>query len=97
MSNLPFHGLKYTKYLILNVMMFVERQEVLEFMFAVNKKTRTFITQNIIIIQNGFINEGLIPYIFEKKSKNFFNQFYYFEKLYFETIARNVGNRKLTI
>ena len=42
--------------------MYVERSQVLEFMFGVNKETRSFLFQHFISIKNGFINEGLIEY-----------------------------------
>ena len=61
----PFRKLYHDKFLILDVMMFVEHQDVLKFMFAVNKQTRAYLTQNFSTIQNGFINEGLITYDFD--------------------------------
>jgi hypothetical protein len=42
--------------------MYVEHEDVLKFIFAVNKQTRAYLTQNFSTIQNGFINEGLITY-----------------------------------
>lgn len=59
-----FRKLRFRKYLILEVMMNVERQEVLNFMFTANKASRAFLKQNFIAIRNGFINEGLITYHF---------------------------------
>ena len=61
---LPFHRLKYDTYLILDVMMYVQHQEILKFMFAVNKDTRGFLQHNFTTILNGLNNRGLIPYYF---------------------------------
>ena len=62
LSNFPFRKLTCEKYLTLDVMMYIEYPEVLNFMFCVNKDTRIFIQNNFISINNGFINEGLITY-----------------------------------
>ena len=40
---LPFPKLRYDKYLTLDVLMFVDHPKAYEFMFAVNKATRTFL------------------------------------------------------
>ena len=64
-SDFPFSKLRYEKYLILDVMMYVEHQQVLQFMFACNKQARTFLQNNYITVRNGFVNDGLIPYCFE--------------------------------
>ena len=77
-SDFLFRKLKHDKYLTLEVMTFVEHPDVYKFMFTVNKKSRSYLKENFITIQNGFINEGLITY--QLKS-----DFYYFdllEKLY---------------
>jgi hypothetical protein len=71
-NDFAFHGLKYKKYLTLHVMMYVEREEVLKFMFTVNKSTRAFLEHNFITIRNGFINEGLIPFNFMIGSESYF-------------------------
>jgi hypothetical protein len=39
----PFPKLRYDKYITLDVLMFVDHPEAYEFMFAVNKATRTFL------------------------------------------------------
>jgi hypothetical protein len=62
----PFQKLRFAKYLTINVMMYVEHPEVYKFMFAINNFTRSFILKNLITIQNGFVNEGLITYHFEE-------------------------------
>ena len=58
----PFHKLKDYKYLTLEVMTYVEHSKSCLFMFTFNKETRNFLQHNIIDIQNGFINEGLIEH-----------------------------------
>ena len=62
MSDFPFHYLREDIYLTLEVMMYVERPELLKYMFAVNKASRSYIENNFITIRNGFVNEGLITY-----------------------------------
>ena len=62
LSNFPFRKLSCEKYLTLDVMMYIEHPEVLNFMFCVNIETRTFLQNDFITINNGFINEGLITY-----------------------------------
>ena len=64
-NTFPLPKLRYDKYLTLGVMMHVEYQQVYEFMFAVNKEGRSFIKTMFIIIRNGFINDGLIPFKLE--------------------------------
>ena len=61
-SMMPFRKLRYDKYLTLDVMLNVEYQQALKFMFALTKDSRIFLSQNLITIKNGFINEGLITY-----------------------------------
>ena len=56
----PFGKFKHNIYHTLDVMMFVEHQDALKFMFSVNKQSRHYITNNFISIRNGFNNDGLI-------------------------------------
>jgi hypothetical protein len=58
----PFRKLINDIYLILDVMMHVDRSDVLQYLFEVNKETRSFLQKHFIAIKNGFINEGLIVY-----------------------------------
>jgi hypothetical protein len=74
-----FRKLRYEIYLTLDIMMYVERSQALEFVFCVNKEARAFLHQHFISIQNGFINEGLIVY---DLSCNF-NGYEQLERLYF--------------
>jgi len=61
-SNFLFRKLTYDKYLTLEVMLNVEHPEIYNFMFRVNKYTRSFLHNNFITVRNGFINEGLITH-----------------------------------
>jgi hypothetical protein len=58
----PFPKLRYNKYMMLDVLMFVDHPKAYEFMLAVNKATRTFLYDNLITVHNGFTNEGLITH-----------------------------------
>ena len=51
-SAFPFRKLKLYIYLTLDIMMYVERSEVLQYMFGINKEARKFLHQNFISIQN---------------------------------------------
>jgi hypothetical protein len=62
-SDFPFCKLRQDKFLTLEVMMFVEHLDVYKFMFTINKKSRSYLHDNFIIIQNGFINGGLITHL----------------------------------
>ena len=46
----PFRKLRYSKYLTLEVMMYVDREEAFKFMFTVNKEARSFLYQKFITI-----------------------------------------------
>ncbi len=45
---------------MLEVLMFVSNLKAWNFLFTANRKSRNFLKINILTIQNGFINEGLI-------------------------------------
>ena len=62
MSDFPFRKLRDYIYMALEVVMYVEDQDVFKFFYSVNKETRSFIERNFIKIQNGFINNGLVAY-----------------------------------
>ena len=53
-------------------------------MFNLNKETRNFLKVNILTIQNGFMNEGLIEPEFN--FNNSFDCYYYFESLYLKAL-----------
>ncbi len=61
----PFSKLRHDIYLTVEVMMYVERSQALEFMYAVNKEGRSYIEKEYVSLKNGFINEGLIVYDLE--------------------------------
>ena len=61
-NDFPFRKLRDEKYLLLELMLYIEHSEVLQFMFSVNKETRKFLESNFITIRNGFVNEGLITF-----------------------------------
>ena len=62
LNDFPFRKIRFSKYLTLEVMMYVEHPDIYKFMFTLNKKTRSFIQSYFITIRNGFNNEGLITY-----------------------------------
>jgi hypothetical protein len=66
---------------------------VYKFLFGLNKDSRTFIQHNFIAVRNGYVNEGLIEYQFDFK----YNNYVELEKLYLQTIKRNIANRTLLI
>lgn len=59
-SLFPFHKFRYDKYLTLDVLLYVNHQEVLKYFFDLNKEGRNYIIQNFITIRNEFNNNGLI-------------------------------------
>ena len=63
--NFPFRRLRQDTYLVLEILMHVERHEALNFIFALCKEARAFLKSNFIAVRNGFINEGLVTYYFE--------------------------------
>ena len=77
-TSFPFRQLRNDIYITLDVMMYVERSQALEFMQCVNKEARSFLCQHYISIKNGFINEGLIQYNLQN-----YNDYEQLERLYF--------------
>ena len=65
LSAFPFRNLRYYTLNIVDVVMHLQHFEACKFMFTVNREMRAFLKNNIDVIQNGFINEGLIVYDFE--------------------------------
>ena len=65
MRAFPFRKLRYYKYITLDVLMHVEHQDALKFIFNLNKEARAFIQKNFVTVRNGFVNEGLIEYQFD--------------------------------
>ena len=93
LSNFIFSKLRYEKFLTLEVMLYVEQQEIYNFMFTVSKETRSYLLLNFITVKNAFINEGLITHLL----RDCFYSIKNFEKIYLEALKRKHGNRKLTI
>ena len=83
LSNLPFRKLSYEKYLMIEVMIYVEHIKVKQFIFSVNKEARSFLLKNFIPIRNSVINEGLITYYFDIEKENQLNHYRKLEELYF--------------
>lgn len=54
--NFPFRQLKVRKYLTLEIMMYVDYPEVLTYMCALNRETRSYIEKNFNTFRKGFIN-----------------------------------------
>ena len=97
-GSFPFRRLSREKYLTLEVIMYVEHPNSLQFMYDINKETRAFIEENFITIRNGFINEGLITHdLHVYECGDYYNFFYQLEKLYFSALTRNFKNRVITI
>jgi hypothetical protein len=57
--------LRHDAYLTLDVLMYIDYLEAKKFIFAVNKESRKFLTNNFITIRNGFENEGLITFFLD--------------------------------
>lgn len=75
-----FCKLMHDTYLTIDVMMHIDRSNVLQFMYRVKKETRSFLQKNYISITNGFINEGLIVYDIKAGE---YQSYFQLEKLYF--------------
>ena len=96
-SDFPFHKLKYHKYLILDVMMYVDYKDVCKSMFKINTQARKFINDNFITVRNGFTNEGLIDFSFDNDASKQYNNYEKLEKMYYKILNQNICNRMLTI
>jgi len=70
--------------------MYVDYEDALEFMFNINKQGRK------LLINNGFMNDGLIDICFSDEPDEKFNNYDLFEKHYLLALKRNVCNRILT-
>jgi hypothetical protein len=74
-SAFPFRKLIHNKYLTLDVLMYVDYYHAQEFMFGVNKETRTFVQDNFITVRNEFVNEGLVVCEFDAYYQSQFNNY----------------------
>ncbi len=64
MSTFPFRHLKQDTYSLLDVLMYIDYNDALKFMYTVNKEARSFIQNNYITMRNEFDNNGLIEHEF---------------------------------
>jgi hypothetical protein len=82
LSVFPFWKLRYEKYLFLDVLLYIDYKNALEFMFKLSIDARKFLHSNISSINNAYNNEGLIihdiKFTFEGIQK--------LQKLYFSVI-----------
>lgn len=78
-----FTKLKDYIFLTLDVMMFVDYQDSLKFIFSLNKQARQFIEKNFIVLRNGFTNDGLIDINFSSDSLIQFYNYDQLEKVFF--------------
>lgn len=93
LSAFPFPKLRHYKLLTLEMLLFIEKQDAINFMFFVNQAGRTFLEQYFKTIINGFINSGLVTFQFKNTLKDYLE----LEKLYFKALTRRKDNRVLTI
>ena len=73
--------------------MHVKYKRACEFMFYLNKASRSFLVKNDSTVRNEFINNGLIEY----QLSLCYDGYKTLERLYFEALKRNKENRILTI
>ena len=92
----PFPKIIKNIYLTLDMLMYIDHFEALRFMFSLNKHTRQILEKKIAVIQNGFVNDGLITYEMNILDNEY--QIYRdLEMLYLKALKRNANNRILTI
>ena len=96
-SDFPFHKLKHITYPTMEVMMHVDYEDALKFMFKINKQGRGFLIKKFNTVRNGFMNDGLIDICFSDDPFEQFNNYDQLEKHYILALIRNVSNRILTI
>lgn len=71
-SDVPFLNFRQEPYLIIEILMFIDREEVLKFIFSINNKMRDFLKDHFIKIKNAFINNGLIVNYFNATFRSIF-------------------------
>ncbi len=74
-DDLPFRYISLNIYLLLEVMMHVDHEDALKFMFNINKKTRKLLISNFTTLRNGFMNDGLIDICFSDDPDEQFNNY----------------------
>ena len=60
MQSFPFWKLRYEKYHFLDVLLYIDYKDALEFMFKLSSEARKFLYLNILSFNNSYNNEGLI-------------------------------------
>lgn len=71
-SDFPFRYLRQEPYLVFEVLIYIDHEEVLKFIFGVNNHTRHFLKINFIKIRNAFVNDGLIVNYFNASYRSIF-------------------------
>ena len=74
-GNFPFRNISYNIYLLVEVMMNVDYEDALKFMFNVNKQGRKFLYNYFNTVRNGFMNDGLIDLRFGNYPNSQFNNY----------------------
>ena len=99
LSAFPFRKLRNDKHVILDLLMHVEYLDTLKFMYNLHKQARKFIEQNLITVKNGFINDGLIDFVFDEEvhTYNEFKFYRQFEQVYLQALKRQPQNRIITL
>ena len=67
-GDFPFPKLRNFTFSTLDVLMYVDHQDAYKFMYNINKEGRQFIINNFITVRNGFVNDGLIDFVFERST-----------------------------
>lgn len=62
---MAFSKLLNKKYLMLELLMHIEFEDALKFMFILNTDGRKFLVHHFKTVKNGFENEGLITYLID--------------------------------
>ncbi len=71
-GDFPFRNLRHEPYLVFEVLIYIDREEVLKFIFGINIHMRHFLNINFINIRNAFVNDGLIVNYFNASYRSIF-------------------------
>ena len=86
-GNLSFASITLTKYIAIDVLLYLQYDDSLEFLFNLNRHTREFLKHYYVAIKSGFENEGLTyNYIDLYFETSIFETFRSFEKLISKTL-----------
>ncbi len=83
LTTLPFRRLRCDMYLIIEVLINVKYSHAFKFMFNLNKESRSFLQDNYIAFENGFVNDGYIKDAIFYNEITSFDYYVSLEKLYF--------------